>query len=89
VEGTRSGARGLAREMQLIGAPWGFDPHAVEVPALLWYGGADPLTPPQMGHYLSDALPNARLTVYPGEGHMVYVTHWEEILTQLREAAQL
>lgn len=89
VEGTRGGARGLAREMQLISAPWGFDPHAITVPALLWYGDDDPLTPPQMGRYLADALPNARLTVYDGEGHMAYVTHWPEILTQLRDAAQL
>ncbi|HET6866195.1 MAG TPA: alpha/beta hydrolase [Solirubrobacteraceae bacterium] len=88
IEGTRGGARGLAREMQLISAPWGFDPHAIEARTLLWYGGEDPLAPPQMGRYLADALPNARLTVYPGEGHMVYVTHWEEILTQLREATQ-
>jgi len=89
VEGTRGGAGGLAREMQLISAPWGFDPQAIETPALLWYGAEDPLAPPQMGRYLAGALPNARLTVYDGEGHMVYVTHWEEILTQLREAAQL
>ncbi|MGN6867312.1 MAG: alpha/beta fold hydrolase [Solirubrobacteraceae bacterium] len=89
VEGTRGGARGLAREMQLISAPWGFDPHAIEAPALLSYGSEDPLAPPQMGRYLADALPNARLTVYDGEGHMVFLTHWEEILTQLREAAQL
>jgi pimeloyl-ACP methyl ester carboxylesterase len=89
VEGTRGGARGLAREMQLISAPWGFDPQAIQVPSLLWYGGEDPLTPPQMGRYLADALPDSRLTVYAGEGHMVYLTHWEEILTQLRETAQL
>jgi pimeloyl-ACP methyl ester carboxylesterase len=89
VEGTRGGARGLAREMQLISAPWGFDPHAIKAPVLLWYGGDDPLTPPQMGRYLADTVPDAQLTVYAGEGHMVYLTHWEQILTQLREAAQL
>jgi pimeloyl-ACP methyl ester carboxylesterase len=75
--------------MQLISAPWGFDPRAIEAPALLWYGSADPLTPPQMGQFLAEALPDGRLTVYAGEGHMVYVTHWEEILTQLCDAAHL
>lgn len=84
VESVRGGSKGLARELRLTFAePWGFDPGEVQVPTSLWYGDADPITPPQMGRFLADAIPDSRLTVYPGEGHMVYVTHWADVLAEL------
>jgi pimeloyl-ACP methyl ester carboxylesterase len=84
VESTRGGGRGLARELQITFAlPWGFTPAEVEVPVALHYGDADPLTPPAMGARLHTELPQSTLTTYPGEGHMVYITHWGEILRGL------
>ena len=81
VESTRQGSRQLAAEMQLVfSRPWGFEPSSISVPTRLWYGADDTLTPPQMGQYLAAEIPNAELTIYPGEGHMAAFTHWDEIL---------
>lgn len=84
VESTRQGAPPLATDLQLLfSRPWGFAPSAITTPTLLWYGADDTLTPPQMGRYLESQIPGARLTVYPGEGHMAAFTHWEEITAAL------
>jgi pimeloyl-ACP methyl ester carboxylesterase len=84
VESVRGGSRGLARELRLTFAePWGFDPADIAVPTLLWYGDADVITPAQMGRHLAGAIPGSHLTVYRGEGHMVYVTHWADVLADL------
>ena len=84
VESTRQGGRSVATEMQLVfGRPWGFDPSAIKAPTHLWYGADDTLTPPQMGEYLQSQIPDARLTVYPDEGHMAAFTHWGEIVGAL------
>ncbi len=87
VEATRAGAAGIADELPLfMGRSWGFDPAAVSVPIWLWYGQADVVTPVQMGRYLAGVLPVSHLVEYPDEGHMVYVTHWAEILRTVAEA---
>jgi pimeloyl-ACP methyl ester carboxylesterase len=84
VEALRSGARGLAHEAPLfLGQPWGFQLEAIRVPVRLWYGEADSIVPLQMGRYLASAIPQSELTIFPGEGHMLHITHWEEILRAL------
>jgi pimeloyl-ACP methyl ester carboxylesterase len=84
VEAVRSGSQGLALELQLLFArPWGFRPEDIQSEVQLWYGDADVLVPPQMGQYLAQAIGRSHLTIYPGEGHMLYVTHWAEILRSL------
>jgi pimeloyl-ACP methyl ester carboxylesterase len=62
---------------------WGFAPRDVAVPTELWYGDADTLVPLEMGRYLAEQIPDARLTVFEGEGHMLHVTHWAEIMAAL------
>ena len=84
VEALRCGSRGLAHEAPLfLGRPWGFRPEAICTPAWLWYGDADSIVPLQMGHYLANTIPRSDLRVYPGEGHMLHITHWDEILQTL------
>jgi len=84
VEAFRQGSTGLASEMRLLfSRPWGFEPANMTVPAYLWYGDDDRLVPPAVGRYLESVLPNASLTVCPSEGHLLYHTHWEEILKTL------
>jgi pimeloyl-ACP methyl ester carboxylesterase len=84
VEALRSGARGLAHEAPLfLGRPWGFSPEAIRAPVWLWYGDADSIVPLQMGQYLAQVIPHSQLTIYPGEGHMLHITHWDEILRTL------
>lgn len=84
VEAVRQGSRGLATDMQLfLARPWGFRPKELKVPVHLWYGDADTLVPLQMGRYLAETIPGSSLEVYPGEGHMIFYHHWEEILRRL------
>lgn len=84
VEALRSGAQGVTDELPLfLGRRWGFDPAAVKVPTSLWYGQVDVVAPIQMGRYLAAAIPDAQLIEYPDEGHMVYVSHWSDILRAL------
>jgi pimeloyl-ACP methyl ester carboxylesterase len=84
VEAVRQGPGPLATEMQLLFArPWGFRLDAVKTPARLWYGADDTLTPVQMGRRLASELPDADLTIFPGEGHMAAFTHWQDIIAAL------
>jgi pimeloyl-ACP methyl ester carboxylesterase len=84
VEALRGGSAGVAQEARVIFARrWGFAPGEVAVPTALWYGSADTIVPVEMGRHLADQIPDARLTVFEHEGHMLHVTHWAEILTAL------
>lgn len=64
---------------------WYLTPPDVRVATWLWYGTADRLTPTQMGRYLATASPGARLSEFPDEGHMVYISHWDEIVRTIGE----
>lgn len=44
---------------------------AITVPTLIIGGEADKLTPPKYARYLHDHIPNSRLVMVPGAGHMV------------------
>jgi pimeloyl-ACP methyl ester carboxylesterase len=81
VEALRSGGQGVADELPLfLGRRWGFDPAEVRLPTSLWYGQVDVVAPIQMGRFLASVIPQAQLIEYPNEGHMVYVSHWPDIL---------
>jgi pimeloyl-ACP methyl ester carboxylesterase len=84
VEALAAGHVGVAIESQLLFVrPWGFSPAEVVSHVDLWYGAADTIVPPEMGRYLEQTIPDSRLTVVPDAGHMLYVTHWAEILQGL------
>jgi pimeloyl-ACP methyl ester carboxylesterase len=83
-EAMRQGASGPSMEMKLLFAfPWGFDLQKIACNVSLWYGDCDALVPLQMGNYLANTLPHNHLTVCQGEGHMLYVPRWSEILGTL------
>ncbi len=46
---------------------------ATGIPVTVLVGDADRLTPPENSSALADALPDARLRVVPGAGHMLFV----------------
>jgi pimeloyl-ACP methyl ester carboxylesterase len=84
VEALRQGSAGVADELPLfLGRPWGFSAAEVRVPTWLWYGTADTVAPMQMGRFLASVIPDARLVEYADEGHMVYVSHWRDMLQAL------
>ena len=86
-EAMSRGGAGPALELKLqFGRPWGFRLEDIQTPVRLWYGDADGIVPVQMGRYLEQAIPNARLITCEGEGHMLFYTRWEEMLTELVSA---
>jgi pimeloyl-ACP methyl ester carboxylesterase len=68
-----------------IGA-WDIDPTTVECPVLLWYGTEDRMATPNHGHWLQENLPDARLTMREGEGHLQPFAHLPEMLADLMTA---
>jgi pimeloyl-ACP methyl ester carboxylesterase len=63
-----------------VGA-WDFTLDAVQCPVLLWYG--DLMAPPSFGSWLAAHLPNARLTMRRGYGHLAAIEHLSEMLDEL------
>jgi pimeloyl-ACP methyl ester carboxylesterase len=82
-EGFRQGIRAAELDLRLYTTPWRFDIRKIRVPVYLWYGENDTNVSVNMGKYYEKQIANSTLTIYPGEGHFVAVSHAEEILKAL------
>jgi pimeloyl-ACP methyl ester carboxylesterase len=81
------GARGLAADIAgYCLQPWGFEPEEVQATTLLLYGSRDPLADPRHGRWWQSRLPNARLEVVPGAGHLLVIPTWARVLSHLDRA---
>jgi pimeloyl-ACP methyl ester carboxylesterase len=81
------GARGLAADIAGYSLqPWGFEPEEVQAETLLLYGSQDALADPRHGHWWQSRLPNARLHIAPGAGHLLVVPMWARVLSHLAPA---
>ena len=49
----------------------------------LWHGEQDETLGVSMGRFLAEALPSCEPRFLPEEGHMICLTRWEEILSEL------
>jgi pimeloyl-ACP methyl ester carboxylesterase len=81
IDGTREAFRqdgqGVAWEARLYGSPWGFKFPELEVgeegvPLTLWHGSDDLNCPSVMAKKAKELLPNAKLYMMDGEGHVSY-----------------
>jgi pimeloyl-ACP methyl ester carboxylesterase len=78
------GATGMAADIAgYTLRPWGFEPADVAAKTLLVYGDADPLGGSRHGRWWQGRLPNARLEMVPGGGHLVIVPMWRRVLSHL------
>jgi pimeloyl-ACP methyl ester carboxylesterase len=59
VEQTRNGIWGWADDALAFVSSWGFDPAAITVPTLVWYGTRDVLSPPHHGEWIARTVPGA------------------------------
>jgi acetyl esterase/lipase len=79
---------GVRAALSLSGAAIGSSASAGDAPALLFHGTVDPLVPYQWAVNTTDAARAAELDVFletwPGDGHVPYVQHRTQILTQTR-----
>lgn len=87
IEATSSGGgRGLAEDMRVVLAPWGFDPAEIAAPVFVFHGRRDAIAPPTHAEYWIQTLPNAHPVWFEDAGHFLIERHAEEILD--RVAAQ-
>jgi len=49
---------------------WGFDFSRINVPATVWHGGKDRMTPFAHGRWLAEHIPRARAYLLPKQGHL-------------------
>lgn len=78
------GASGLVADMAgYTLRPWGFDPGEVAAKTLLLYGSADPVAGGAHGRWWQGRLPDARLEMVPGAGHLLVIPMWKRVLSHL------
>lgn len=77
------GLGGIERDLELQVEPPDVAWSTVTTPVDLWYGSRDTTAPPAFGEWWAEALPDATLHVFPGEGHLIALTRWSAILTAL------
>ncbi len=77
------GMGGIERDLELQVEPPDVAWSAATAPVDLWYGSRDTTAPPAFGEWWAEALPDATLHVFPGEGHLIALTRWSAILTAL------
>lgn len=78
------GAGGLAADiLGYCTQPWGFEPEEIRAKTLLLYGSRDPLAGPRHGRWWKERVPDARLEVAPGAGHLLVIPTWPRALRHL------
>jgi pimeloyl-ACP methyl ester carboxylesterase len=80
-EAFAQGAQGALEDYRILAVPWGFDVERVDAPIDLWHGDADTIVALRHAELLAERLPNARLRVLPGEGHLFPMERACELLT--------
>jgi pimeloyl-ACP methyl ester carboxylesterase len=81
----------LAQGMQGLAAdiagyclrPWGFEPAEVQAKTLCLYGSKDPIVGASHGAWWQRNLPQARLEMAPGAGHLLVIPMWQRALAFL------
>ena len=84
-ESFRQGSRAASHEFELYLKRWNVDEESITLEVHLWQGEADTLVPPSMGRHHARVIPNCRATFLPGEGHLLIVDRFEEILRALKQ----
>ena len=74
------GPRGVVDDYALLARPWRFRLGDIARPVQVWHGTDDTLVPLAHSEALVARLPDASLTVWPGEGHLALITHVDEVL---------
>lgn len=78
-----SNSHGVVDEYRAFVAPWGFDLEDLSTPIRVYQGTADPLVPESWGRLLAERIPDASLTILPGEGHYIALTRRHDVLRWL------
>ncbi len=76
----RESLRGVAYDLVLFSRWWGFDIADIRTPVYLWHGDADLVIPLHHGQRLAELIPNSRLSVVAGQGHLSMLDAAEEAI---------
>jgi pimeloyl-ACP methyl ester carboxylesterase len=87
-EGMRQGTSGGGWDNVSWIGDWDIDLSAIRCPVLLWYGSDDHLVGAAHRTWLAEKLPDARLVVHDGEGHLGIFEHLGEMLDALTEPGE-
>jgi pimeloyl-ACP methyl ester carboxylesterase len=74
------GPRGVVDDYRAIAQPWHVDLSSIRAPVTIFHGDVDPMVPLSHAEALANAIPNAKLIVWPGAGHLGTIEHVDEIL---------
>lgn len=66
----RTGFRAVAYDAVLFSRWWGFDVSQIQTPIYLWHGDDDLVVPLDHGKRMAAMIPNSRLSVVAGKGHL-------------------
>jgi pimeloyl-ACP methyl ester carboxylesterase len=83
VEAFRNGSAGVVDDYRVLASPWGFEPEQVEFPVHFWHGDDDRIVVIAEARAVAQRMPHSTFTTIPGEGHMMMMAHFEEILDAL------
>jgi pimeloyl-ACP methyl ester carboxylesterase len=83
IEAYRQGLIAFSWDVRLLTRSWGFALAEIKVPVYLWHGTADDFTTTSMARYMEGSIPGCKAFIYEGEGHMLLIPRWEEILNVL------
>ena len=74
-EAMRQGTEGCVQDYRIFGEPWGFALEEIGIPVHIWEGADDRTGPPGYRAFLKRHIPQASVTVVPGEGHLSLLPH--------------
>lgn len=77
---------GMVDEYRAFVGAWGFRLEDILVPVHVCQGTVDELVPPSWASDIAKAIPNATLTTFDGEGHMIAISHRADIVRGLLAA---
>jgi pimeloyl-ACP methyl ester carboxylesterase len=83
VGNSRRGIGAPVNDIILFTRPWGFELGDIKVPVRWWHGDSDHIVPLAHGEHCVARLPDATLTVRPGESHLGGLAAAEEVLGTL------
>ena len=72
-----------AQDFRIFSRDWGFRLEDITVPVHVWQGDVDRNVPVAHGRLLADRIPGAVLHEISGEGHLLFVDHMPDILTEM------
>ncbi len=76
----RESFRAVAYDAVLFSRWWGFDIAGISAPVYLWHGDTDLVIPLVHGERMAALIPNSRLSVVPGQGHLAMLDAAEEAI---------